>query len=254
MFIPQPSHAWLSGQIGRAWGNERFDAAHPVRDVWLAAEQHDCGWALWERQPRLDPSTGLPYDFMAMPTSDHIEIWSSGPRLMASQSLYSALLVTLHNIRLAEIHDYSNDTEEDVEAMKNFIDGQKTFAEELKTRLSESKLEARFTDGELLEYNRKLVLGWDYISLLLCMGMEDGQEHEVPDVPGQYREASDTVDLTLRRIDDGTFTIEPWPFGANKLKFECDAIDLSRKCSTQQELNKVMAQAEIRRLRFDFTK
>jgi hypothetical protein len=41
--IPQPGHAWLSGQMARAWGNEHFAAPMPYNEVCLAAGQHDIG-------------------------------------------------------------------------------------------------------------------------------------------------------------------------------------------------------------------
>src|SRR5262249_51640775 len=65
--IPQPSHAWLSGQLARAWGNERFAAPVPKEDVCLAAEQHGIGWLGWERRPALDSETGLPQEFFRLP-------------------------------------------------------------------------------------------------------------------------------------------------------------------------------------------
>jgi Protein of unknown function (DUF3891) len=52
--IPQPSHAWLSGQMARAWGNRRFAAPTPYDEVCLAAGQHDIGWLDWEMRPALD--------------------------------------------------------------------------------------------------------------------------------------------------------------------------------------------------------
>jgi hypothetical protein len=61
--IPQPSHAWVSGQMARAWGNRRFAAPTPHAEVCLAAEQHDIGWFGWETRPTLDAETGLPQEF-----------------------------------------------------------------------------------------------------------------------------------------------------------------------------------------------
>jgi hypothetical protein len=43
--VAQPAHAWISGQLARAWGNERFGAVEPLSEVCLAAEQHDVGMA-----------------------------------------------------------------------------------------------------------------------------------------------------------------------------------------------------------------
>jgi Protein of unknown function (DUF3891) len=53
--IPQPSHAWLSGQMARAWGHAHFTAPAPHEEVCLAAEQHDIGWQSWEEMPALVP-------------------------------------------------------------------------------------------------------------------------------------------------------------------------------------------------------
>src|SRR5450759_3279039 len=46
--VTQPAHAWLSGQLARAWGNERFGRFEPWEDVCLAAEQHDVGMTAWD--------------------------------------------------------------------------------------------------------------------------------------------------------------------------------------------------------------
>ena len=43
--IGQPAHGWMCGQLGRAWGNERFGPVEPAEEVCLAAEQHDTTWA-----------------------------------------------------------------------------------------------------------------------------------------------------------------------------------------------------------------
>ena len=42
--IGQPAHAWVSGQLARAWGNDRFGHFEPWEEVRLAAEQHDVGY------------------------------------------------------------------------------------------------------------------------------------------------------------------------------------------------------------------
>ena len=64
--IGQASHAWVSGQLARAWGNERFGAVEPWEEVCLGAEQHDIGWAMWDTRPSLNPDTGLPYTFLEL--------------------------------------------------------------------------------------------------------------------------------------------------------------------------------------------
>ena len=67
--ITQPMHAWLAGQLARAWGNERFGEAAPWEEVRLGEEQHDMTLATQRgsRAPTLNPQTGLPYSFVEMP-------------------------------------------------------------------------------------------------------------------------------------------------------------------------------------------
>ena len=98
--IGQTSHAWISGQLARAWGNARFPAPEPRDEVCLAAEQHDIGMAQWDLEPTGNPNTGLPYSFMEMPLTEHLGLWSAAPRRLLTQSRYAALLVSMHGARL----------------------------------------------------------------------------------------------------------------------------------------------------------
>src|SRR5882757_3725288 len=61
--IGQASHAWLSGQLARAWGNDRFPVPAPFEEVCLGALQHDIGMAEWDLRPERHPETGLPKQF-----------------------------------------------------------------------------------------------------------------------------------------------------------------------------------------------
>src|ERR1700704_5035327 len=98
--IGQPSHAWVSGQLARAWGNEQFGAVAPYEEVCLAAEQHDIGMATWDLAPTFNPATGLPHSFVEMPVGTHLKLWSEGPRRLLAQSRYAALLASMHGLRL----------------------------------------------------------------------------------------------------------------------------------------------------------
>jgi hypothetical protein len=57
--ITQPKHAWVAGELARAWGNEQFGQFVPTSEVCLAAEQHDIGWLFWEQAPTLNPKLAI---------------------------------------------------------------------------------------------------------------------------------------------------------------------------------------------------
>src|SRR5919108_2887062 len=99
LIIGQPAHAWVSGQLARAWGNEAFPAPSPREPVCLAAEQHDVGWADADLAPALGPE-GRPRSFLEQPRPAHVAIWRGAARRMLAQSRYAALLVSLHGTSL----------------------------------------------------------------------------------------------------------------------------------------------------------
>ena len=96
--IGQPAHAWLSGQLARAWGNERLGQVTPREEVCLGAEQHDIGMAAWDLAPTLNPETGRPHSFMELPIATHLELWTNAPSRLLAQSRYAALLISMHGV------------------------------------------------------------------------------------------------------------------------------------------------------------
>ena len=123
MAIGQPSHAWISGQLARAWGNETFGPVAPWEEVCLAAEQHDIGMAAWDLHPTFNPESGLPYGFTEMPLAEHLECWRTGPPRLVRQSRLAALLCSLHGTRLYAMRDLSRMADDDAAAVRSHVAG-----------------------------------------------------------------------------------------------------------------------------------
>jgi Protein of unknown function (DUF3891) len=137
--VGQPAHAWISGQLARAWAD-----VHPRDEVCLAAEQHDVPWVDWERDPAYDPQTGYPYTFMSLDMPTKLALWQTGPDALLSQSRYAALLVSMHGSRLYDDLDRS------------------AFEREIRATLNAS--------DEEIERNSRLIGLWDGMSLALLLG------------------------------------------------------------------------------------
>ena len=129
--IGQQSHAWICGQLARAWGNEAFGAFAPYEEVCLGAEQHDIGMAAWDLAPTRNPASGLPYSFVEMPLDLHMELWSAGPALLLSQSRYAALLASIHGSRLYGLRDLDSTPEPDAGKIRSFLHRAREFQDEL---------------------------------------------------------------------------------------------------------------------------
>ncbi len=226
--IGQASHAWLSGQLARAWGNERFRAPTPREEVCLAAEQHDVGMAEWDRAPEPDPDTGWPRSFMEMALEDHLRLWSAAPRKLLAQSRYAALLVSMHGAALYEHRDVSRLGPEDAAAVAGYLSSQRALQERLIDLLGADRAE--------LSRNQRLLAAWDALSLALCLGWDPYTLEEVP--------GTGEGPAVLRLESSGDrWTLDPWPFTASELTVRCEGRRLTERHTSRSELEQALADA-----------
>jgi hypothetical protein len=221
--IGQPAHAWVSGQLARAWGNERFGAVEPWEDVCLAAEQHDAGMAAWETRPTFNPDSGLPRSFMELPLEEHLEIWRSAAPLVMAQSPYAALLVSMHGSALYERRDLTRLPPADAERARAFVAGQRALQERLIAALD--------ADPVVVRRHQRLVWTWDSLSLGLLLGWPPFTLTAVPAAEGE-------ADVEVR---DGT--LDPWPFAAPELTVRCAGRRLDGPYDGEEAMRAALAAA-----------
>jgi hypothetical protein len=226
--IGQASHAWLSGQLARAWGNERFGAVEPWEEVCLGAEQHDVGWALWDLEPAFNPDTGLPHTFIDLPLEQKLDLWSMAARKMLSQSRYAALLVSMHGSALYE--RWPPEDPADRAQVERFVDGQREF--------QESVLGAGI-DRAQASRNQKLVFAWDYISLALCLGWAPTRVEDVPT-------ADEPVTLELSE----QLELDPWPFAADSVPLRAEGKRLPGRFDDEATMREALDAADRVTLEF----
>ncbi len=237
--IGQASHAWLSGQLARGWGNEQIGAPTPWEEVCLAADQHDVGMAAWDLEPSYDERTGLPHSFMEMPLEVHTELWLQGPRRLVSQSAYAALLVSLHGWRLYNRRDLSRSPPQEAERIRAFLAAQREFQDEMVELLAGRPEVA----PDLIERNSLLLWTWDYLSLALCLGWAPATARGAP--VGQGR-----ADIALQASATGSFTLEPWPFHTATVRVRCEGRRLPDRFTNESEMLRGLSSASIETLEF----
>jgi hypothetical protein len=231
--IGQLSHAWLSGQLARAWGNERFPAPEPREAIALGAEQHDIGWALFDLRPRFNPETGLPCSFLELTVADHLEIWRAAPERLLTQSLHAALVVSLHGRSLSELR------------AKTAGDG----AEELLAHAEQERrrqadlCSALGISPDQMDVIRRQIWTWDGLSLALCHRWDPFTARDVPVLEG-------LLELELRGCEDGTLAVDPWPFATARLRVRCEARALALRYENEPEMREGFSRAEPMPLEF----
>jgi hypothetical protein len=225
--VTQPAHAWVSGQLARAWGNERFGPVEPWEEVCLAAEQHDVGMTDWELQPTLNPKTGLPHSFMEMELATHMGLWSHAAERVLPQSRYAALLVSMHGTALYERRDLDRLSLADAERVRAFLAEQ---------RALQRRLTPPGAAPHEIARNQRLVWTWDSLSLGLLL---DWWPYELRAVPA----ANGTVDVAVEGIDDSTVALDPWPFAADRVRVHAEARRLAGRYDDEAAMRSALARA-----------
>ena len=243
--IGQPSHAWISGQLARAWGNERFGAVEPFEEVCLAAEQHDIGMAMWDLEPIRNQESGLPASFLQMAIPDHIELWTLAPRRLLRQSRYAALLVSLHGTRLYASRDLSPLPPPERSLVLEFLDGQRRLQHDLLETLRADPRTAVSAAEPVVARNSGLIATWDTLSLALCL---DYAPYTVKGVPAD----GGPVELALYETDSPwRLSLEPWPFRADSLVVRCEGQRLDGTYTDDAAMSDALARAPWETLEFE---
>jgi hypothetical protein len=223
--IGQPAHAWVSGQIARAWA-EPFE---PWEEVCLAAEQHDIAWIGWERSPERDPETGLPYTFSALPRLRRLELWSGAAAQLLPQSRYAALLVSLHGTLLVERFPPGGD-DEVRPALAAYLDREREFQSRVLDSLRGDPRYGPHSTTEAVERNRELVFAWDGLSLAFLHGVAE------PRTAAGHGLAA--VDGDPQRV-----TVSLWPFREDAVTLACEGRLLTEAYADERELRRGLAKA-----------
>jgi Protein of unknown function (DUF3891) len=234
--IGQASHAWISGQLARAWGNDEFGAVEPWEEVCLGAEQHDVGWAEWDRRPALNVEIGLPHTFIDLPIEPKIELWSGAAKRLVTQSRYAAVLVSMHGTGLFERFWPPG---ADPELQRRFLESERAFQDELLATLD--------ADPDEVRRNHLLVRVWDSLSLALCLGWGEIKVEQVPAAGG-------LTTLELKALGGGRADLDPWPFSRDAVGVHAEGRRLDGRFDSEPDLHAALDAAPWLRLEFELVR
>ncbi len=234
--ITQDNHARLAGELAAHVGNQLFDRPEP-RDAFIqGVTLHDCGWALHDDQPTLNPS-GEPIDVFETTPAIGLKVWSeSADRAVSAGGFagdYAGLLVSLHNLSLSvnatsataqehEKFDLTNPTNRF--AVNKFQHRQVELQEALRRRLG-FRTDLPLQQGLALDseepaeraimFQFRLLQAMDNLSLAICCTKPPATQIR----PVLARPGGRALSLRVRR-DDQTLLVSPWPFDVAKISLE----------------------------------
>jgi hypothetical protein len=205
--ISQLTHAWISGQILRAWDET---LAEPLL---LAAEQHDIGWMDWETAPSFNPQTGRPHLFRDIGAAVHAPMWARGvERALGAWGAHVALLISRHGgVIYRRYTDRHRIAQADAAAAQGFLETQ--------APIETAWMQMLALEPAALKRETALLALVDTLSLALCGELKAPLDLEAPGRNG------DTVSMRLveRAGHPFDFILSPWPFRLDALIVEGEA-------------------------------
>jgi hypothetical protein len=100
MLIPQVEHAALAAELAQHW-HRLDDGIQQPRDLVVSTiRRHDDGWSSRDAFARVDPSSGVPLDFMEQPVEISNEIWSRSIESLEDLGPLAQLMVAEHFLKL----------------------------------------------------------------------------------------------------------------------------------------------------------
>jgi len=208
--ITQADHAEAAGPLVDRWGRPPFRAPEPPAPVRQATAIHDAGWREWDAAPHLRPDTGRPYDFIHIPSDEHIAIYEKSVRAALEADAYAGLLVSMHGTGFYKKrygHMPKLEFREVAPHFRAVVDGFLERQQALQAEL----IAALQPDLTALWTHYRWLQGWD--ALAVYLGLDDPAERRAhslgvmpcyPDGPEE--------ELFLTGAGDGRFTVSPWPF------------------------------------------
>ena len=228
--ISQLTHAWISGQLLRAWDEPLGEA------LLLAAEQHDIAWIDWETAPSFDPQSGRPHLFRDIGASVHAPMWARGvERAIGAWGAHVALLVSRHGgVIYRRFKDRHRTAEADAVAAQNYLDIQAPLEATWSRRLG--------LEPSVLDKETALIALADSISLALCGELKVPINVEAPGRNGDLL----SMQLAERPGHAFSFVLSPWPFRRNSLTVEGEARPLppDRRFSNEAAMRSWLASPE----------
>lgn len=238
MAIAQQAHAWMCGQLARAWGNERFGAVEPAEEVCLAAEQHEGGMALWDLEPELDPDTGAARTVRAMDLDVHLPLRFESSRRLTSQSRYAALLATLHHVSFYDRPPAHGKLKRAGRQIAGYLD---------RCADLERSLRATVDAGEAeIERNWRIVRAIDGLSHDLLLERVPCTRENVPVAGGAL------VPLAIEKRD-GRYAVDPWPFAADRVVARCEGRLLAGGFTEEEAMRAALREAPWVDLAYELT-
>jgi hypothetical protein len=230
--LTMANHTEMCGQMARAFGNGRFEPLSPFDEVVYIVENHDRGWDEYDSNPGIDPATGVPYIMARTPTPDAVKTNRGSPAFNEAHHPYCGLLSSMHSWGLYNgrfgfstyvIRTQASTSLNVPDVHRPLIDAMLADEEarqvRLKAALAADPAMRAWVEERHLFQNYKQLQFFDTMSLYFHLRHASARGEETyVHVP---LSADADTPITLRKIDDRVYSLDPFPFAGDSLTLVC---------------------------------
>ncbi len=229
--LTMADHNHMCGQMARGFGNATFEPPSPRAEMLFVVENHDRGWADYDANPGLDPATRLPYIMARTPLSEALKTSRGSPEINAAHHPYCGLLSSMHSCGLYNgrygfsrfaVRSPADGAAPEPERtlISAMLADEEARQDRLKAVLAADPTTRRWIDRPHLFQNYKQLQFFDTLSLYFHLRHAGARgEAEYGFVP---LDPDTDATVALRKIDDRTYGLAPFPFAGDRLTLTCE--------------------------------
>jgi hypothetical protein len=217
-------HNALCRQFAHAFGNQQFEGLSPRELMIQVISNHDAGWAELDRDPPIDPVTGLPSNLVDTPPEFITATSRLSPDFNERIAAYCGLISSMHSwglyngrYGLSNLVLLDKIAEADRPRTEKMLNGELERQKRLKAILAEDVESRSWIEERKLFQNYKALQFIDTLALYFHrVHPSERVEQTFENVPVSSQQ---DVTVTIRPVGDRTYALSPFPFAAEGSEF-----------------------------------
>jgi hypothetical protein len=217
-------HTALCGQFARAFGNDQFEPLAPLDPMIYVISHHDAGWTEFDRDPVTDEKTGLPYNLIETPMQYLTVTSRLSPDFNERRHPYCGLVSSMHSwglyngrYGLSKLVLIDKIPQQDRPMVDRMLEGELDRQKRLKEEIGRDARQAPWLDERRLFQNYKQLQFID--TLALYFNRIHPKERGAQTFENVPASANKDVAITIRPVDNGVYTLSPFPFAPRNAEF-----------------------------------
>lgn len=217
-------HTALCLQFAHAFGNGEFEPLSPPDLMIHVVSHHDAGWFDFDRDPKINPATGLPYNLVETPPEFITTTSRLSPDFNQQQHPYCGLISSMHSwglyngrYGLSKLVLLDSIAAKDRPLADKMLDGELARQKRLKAEMAANPAAQDWLDERKIFQNYKALQFLDTLALYFNrIHPSERVEQVFENVPVSRTK---DVTVTIRPTGGNGYQLSPFPFAPNGSEF-----------------------------------